>query len=108
MPASVADRQPRRIHVEYEAKCQFGEIYIYMQIYRYIYIYTPNPTRHTYILVVYVFGSGGHWEHVEEQPDLKTKSVILIWDKAKSVCSQNELFNVRKTPTFECDNGRVL
>jgi len=29
MPASVADRQPRRIHVEYEAKCQFGEIYTY-------------------------------------------------------------------------------
>lgn len=27
MPASVAGRQPRRIHVEYEAKCQFGEIY---------------------------------------------------------------------------------
>jgi len=92
----------RNVNLEkYTYTCRYIDIYIYI-------VYTHNPTRHTYILVVYVFGSGGHWQHQEDQPDLNTKSVILIWDKAKSVCSQNELFNVRKTPTFECDNGRAL
>jgi len=69
----------------------------YIHIDRYICIYSNHPAY------MYIFGSGGHWEQ-KRSARAKDEIVILIWDKAKSVCSRKGLSDETKT-VFECDNG---